>query len=252
MPAAVPAPRVLVVEHQTTCPPARFGDWLGEAGCALDVCRPYLGDDLPLLDAYDGVVVLGGSMDATDATVPWLEPVQELIREADRRDLPTLGICLGHQLCALAFGGSVARSEHGQQVGVVPVGWLSVAEEDRPGAALGLHEDTEHPLRSAVFWNDDAVTAVPDGAVVLARSADGDPQAVRFRDSVWGVQWHPEADLDVVAPWAASDAERHAVRGLDQAGRLAAIAEETPAIVVAERGLARGFADQVHLRAARR
>ncbi|CAN5347580.1 type 1 glutamine amidotransferase [soil metagenome] len=244
----MPAPRVLVVEHQATCPPARFGAWLVEATCVLEMCRPYLGDPLPPLDGYHGLVVLGGSMDSTDPTVPWLQPVQELIREADRRGLVTLGICLGHQLCALAFGGQVERSRHGQQVGVVDVGWESPWPLGT-GRDLGLHDAPEHPRRPAVFWNDDVVTVVPDGAEVLARAPGGDPQAIRFRDRVWGVQWHPEADLDVVRPWAVSEAARHIVGGVDQERRLAAIVAATPTLLQLERRLARRFAERARLQA---
>ena len=52
--------RILVVEHQESCPPLLVGRWLEEAGCTLSVCRPYAGDALPAPTAYDGVLVLGG------------------------------------------------------------------------------------------------------------------------------------------------------------------------------------------------
>ena len=42
--------RVLVVEHQESCPPHLVGTWLAEAGCTLEVCRPYDGDALPDAD----------------------------------------------------------------------------------------------------------------------------------------------------------------------------------------------------------
>ena len=61
-------PVVLVVEHDRECPPALFGAWLEEAGCELDVRRPYAGDELPSLGGYDGFVVLGGPMGAGDET----------------------------------------------------------------------------------------------------------------------------------------------------------------------------------------
>ncbi len=40
--------RVLVVEHDTHCPPALFGTWLADAGAVVEVCRPYVGDQLPV------------------------------------------------------------------------------------------------------------------------------------------------------------------------------------------------------------
>ena len=114
---------VLVVEHEDKCPPALVGDWLVEAGCALEVRRPYAGDDLPDLTAYDAFLVLGGPMGAgDDAKHGWLGPVKERVRDAVATGLPTLGICLGHQLIAVALGGTVERNPRGQQLGLLPVG----------------------------------------------------------------------------------------------------------------------------------
>ena len=56
---------VLVVEHEAQCPPGWMGQWLHEEGCAVDVRRPYRGDELPeRLDEHRSMVVLCGSMDA--------------------------------------------------------------------------------------------------------------------------------------------------------------------------------------------
>ena len=84
---------VLVVQHQDDCPPALVGDWLVEAGCALDVRRPYAGDELPAdLSGHDALMVLGGSMGAhDDADHPWLTPTKALVRNAVATSTPTLG-----------------------------------------------------------------------------------------------------------------------------------------------------------------
>ncbi len=101
-------PVILVVEHEATCPPAHLGDWLTGAGARVEVCRPYADESLPDLTTYDGLVVLGGSMGADDdETHAWLGPLKQLIRRAVATGLPTLGICLGHQLIASALGGTV-------------------------------------------------------------------------------------------------------------------------------------------------
>ena len=39
----------------------------------------------------------------------------------------------------------------------------------------------------------------PPGAVLLAATALGEVQAMRFAPTVWGVQWHPEATPEMVA-----------------------------------------------------
>ncbi|WP_345460650.1 type 1 glutamine amidotransferase [Nocardioides marinquilinus] len=210
----VTGPRLLVVEHQATCPPGPLGAWLAEAGCTLDVVRPYDGDPLPGLDGHDGLLVMGGSMDAFDDDVPWLAPTRALVVDAAERGVPVLGVCLGHQLAALALGGTVGRNPRGQQVGLRDVGRTEAAATDP------LLAEVTGP---AVFWNQDVVLEPPPGAVELARAATGELQAARWADRVWGLQWHPEADAAILDDWARKDAERHLERGLDQAEVLAAV-----------------------------
>jgi GMP synthase (glutamine-hydrolysing) len=210
------SPRLLVIEHEPACPPAHLGTWLVEAGAELEVCRPWAGDEVPELTGYDGFVVLGGSMGALDdATHPWLKVVKERVREAADMGVPTLGVCLGHQLVAAALGGMVEANPRGQQVGLYDVGWRPEAAEDQLVSGIP-------PIRG-IQWNIDVVTALPDGAVDLAVTAEGELQVARFAPSVWGVQLHPEADEPIVRSWAAGDRDDHLERGIDQDAVLAEI-----------------------------
>src|SRR5688572_1937866 len=77
--------RLLVAVPSDTDPPARLGQWLRDAGCELDERHSDAGDPLPdSLEAYDGLVVLGGPQSALDdeATSPELTGVRELLRQA--------------------------------------------------------------------------------------------------------------------------------------------------------------------------
>lgn len=206
---------VVVVQHDDQCPVARFGPWLREAGCTLDVRRAHAGDPLPSdLTSYDALLVLGGPMGAgDDATHPWLTPLKQLIVDATEAGLPTLGICLGHQLVATALGGTVAKNPGGQQLGLLDVGWRDAAAGDDLVGGLATP-------RRGLHWNDDVVTAAPDDATVLAATEAGEVQAVHYAARTWGVQLHPEADGPVVRLWAADDAGSHHARGIDQAALL--------------------------------
>jgi GMP synthase (glutamine-hydrolysing) len=202
--------RVLVVQHQDDCPPALVGRWLLEAGCELDVRRPYAGDPLPAdVSDHDVLLVLGGSMGANDdADHPWLPATRSLIRVAAERRTPTLGICLGHQLVAVALGGVVRPNPRGQMLGLLPMGWVDGVRDDAlMGAAISADV--------GVFWNDDVVVDAPDGTTVLARTPVGEIQVARFAPTVWGVQLHPEVDEGILRAWAEEDPDRYAAGVVD-------------------------------------
>jgi GMP synthase (glutamine-hydrolysing) len=224
----------LVVQHEDGCPPAWVGDWLVEAGCTLDVRRPYAGDDLPTdLDDHDALLILGGAMGANDdATHAWLTPTKELVRVAAGRAVPALGICLGHQLVAVALGGEAGPNPRGQQLGLLPVGWTDAAGHDDltrglVGTGFGVH------------WNDDIVLRPPDGTVALARTPEGVLQVARFAPTLWGVQLHPEVDERLLATWAEDDRGRYEEGVLDDV--LRRVAEVRDDLAAGWRPLAQAF-----------
>lgn len=240
--------RILVVQHEAACPPALLGGWLAEAGCELDVRRPYAGDPLPAgLSGHAGLLVLGGSM-GVDDDHPWLAPTQELVRPAVAEGVPLLGICLGHQLAASALGGRVTRNPGGQQLGLLEVGWTAEAARDElfgplaeaPAAARGAH------------WNNDVVVELPQGATLLATAPAGEVQVVRFAPRAWGIQLHPEIDHVILRLWAADDAGSHEAAGVDQAALLAAVEQAHDELVTTWTPLATGFARVVERAAATR
>ena len=226
---------VLVVQHQDDCPPALVGEWLTEAGCRLDVRRPYAGDTLPDdLSGHDALLVLGGSMGANDDEAhPWLVPTKQLVRDAVVRRTPTLGICLGHQLVAVALGGEVGSNPRGQQLGLLAMGWTDDARQDDLMAGL---VDTG----VGIHWNDDIVTRAPDGTAVLAVTPEGELQVARFAPGVWGVQLHPEVDEQILREWAEEDPDRYAEGVLDEV--LARIAAAREKLEAGWRPLAQSFA----------
>ncbi len=235
---------LLVVEHEEDCPAAWMGQWLEAAGVVLDVRRPYAGDVLPEhLRDHDGLMILGGTMGASDdETSPWLAPTRELVRWAAQEGVPTLGVCLGHQLCALALGGAVAVNPRGQQLGVLDVGFTDAAGADPLTARL------PRPA-GGVQWNNDVVTRLPVGAVTLARTPTGEVQAARFAPSVWGVQWHPEIGAEIVARWAEDERDEAVSRGVDLDAAIADIAAAEPRLRATWVELARSLADLVGDRA---
>ena len=104
--------------------------------------------------------------------------------------VPTLGVCLGHQVIVEAFGGEVGQAKrlvHGKP---------SEIEHDGRGLFRGLPERFE-----AGRYHSLAATAVPDCLEISATCAEDEVMAVRHRElPVDGVQFHPESVLTPVGP----------------------------------------------------
>lgn len=234
--------RVLVVQHSSIDPVGRLGDWLTEGECVLRVVECHHGEELPAsLDGYAALVVLGGEMGANDdAEVSWLGQTKALLREAVERDLPTLAVCLGHQLLAVAAGGRVAQAPVPQQ-GLTPVGLTNAAAGDSLFAPLAD--------AAAVHWNNDLVVSAPPGAEVLARS-DAGIQAIRLGRNVYGVQFHPEVDVPTVASWADHDVTAGSLSVDGAAQRLSRVAAADPELVATWGHFGHRFAEQALGRAA--
>jgi GMP synthase (glutamine-hydrolysing) len=229
-----PVSTVLVVEHQATCGLGRLAPL---PDCHVVTVRPYLGEPLPAdLAGADGLVVLGGAMDAwDDAGSPWLPATRALLAQAVSSGLPTLGVCLGAQLLAMACGSRVSRGAQGPELGLVPVTMLPAAADDPFAAAL----PSPVPAPQGHF---DVVEELPEGAVLLASSAAYPHQLFRVGARAWGVQYHPEVDEEDFAAWMAADAEALAEQGRTPEQAVAEHAAARDELVASARAHAEAFA----------
>ncbi len=190
-------PRLLVIQHEDTCPAGLLGDVLSERGINLDVCFAHRGDRVPeTLADHDGLMVLGGAMGANDdADYPWLTTTKALLSEGVHAARPVLGVCLGHQLLNTALGGRSAVNPAGKARGLTP--YRPTAQANRDPLLSAVREGA-----MGLQWNDDVAVDLPTGAVVLATAPDGSVQAARFAPRAWGVQFHPEATPEIFRSWA--------------------------------------------------
>ncbi|HEY7071650.1 MAG TPA: type 1 glutamine amidotransferase [Acidimicrobiales bacterium] len=208
---------IAVIQHEDGCPLGLLDAWLTGAGATLRVHRPYAGEPLPDAGDADGLIVLGGSMGAMgdDERHPWLPATRDLLAAAVDRSVPTLAVCLGHQLLVAACGGQVGRNPAGKQMGLLPVGLTSESVGER------LFANVTEGSR-AVQWNNDIALELPEGTAILAETPDGVPQAIRIGEAAWGIQFHPEVDADMVAAWAADERPRPGASEAIEAIRAAA------------------------------
>jgi len=186
--------RALVVQHTAHEGLGNLLEWLPAAGLDVHPIHPYLGHRVPPSVEGDALIVLGGPMGAyDDADAPWLPATRALLSTAIDDGVPTLGICLGAQLLAVAAGGEVEKGDAGPELGL---GSVDVPFGDELLSAGSM---------PVVQWHYDTVTRMPAGAQLLASSDAYRVQAFRVGDVAWGLQFHVEATEQMVRDWAAAD-----------------------------------------------
>ncbi|MDQ1660286.1 MAG: hypothetical protein QOJ68_266 [Blastococcus sp.] len=193
--------RLLVVVVHETDPVARLGEWLRDAGTELDERHLSAGDQLPAgLEAFDGLVVLGGPQSALDPpeVSPELVAVRDLLRAALAADFPTLAICLGAQLLAQVGGGTVREGIDGPEVGATLVAKRDAADRDPVFGPLPLSPDV-------LQFHHDEISQLPTGATLLASNPFYANQAFRVGRHVYGLQFHIETTPEIVHEWAERD-----------------------------------------------
>jgi GMP synthase (glutamine-hydrolysing) len=204
---------VLVIQHVPWEGPGLIADALAEVGLTLqtriltegaaredadgnadprDAAPENDVDGLPPVADLAGIVVMGGPMEADDVERhPGLATELQLIRDAVGAGVPVLGICLGHQLIALALG---ARLHAGatREIGLAPV---IVSRPDlADGGPLAKLGGT-----SVIHWHTDNAD-LPAGATLLASTAGCPNQAFRYGSAI-GFQFHLELDERLLGEW---------------------------------------------------
>ena len=139
-------------------------------------------DDFPLL------VVLGASESAND-NVSYLLDEQKLIRKFVQNKIPVLGICLGSQLIAKAFGAKVFTG-HKKEIGF----YNDLILDNNSSLFSGI----KSPM-TVFHWHGDTFS-LPDNSVRIAHSQNYENQAFQLESAV-GVQFHLEVDKTIVKLW---------------------------------------------------
>ena len=154
--------------------------YLGELGAVATVLR---NDALGVADALalrpHAIVISPGPCDPDRAGIS-----VDLVREA-AGICPILGVCLGHQAIAQAFGGRIVRAPqimHGKVSEIEHAGDDLFRSLPSPFLATRYHSLVAEPA------------TLPDCLEVIARTRDGVIMAVRHRElPIHGVQFHPES-----------------------------------------------------------
>ena len=136
------------------------------------------------LEHYDSVLLTGSPASVHD-DFDWIARTSDLIRHADRQNIPVVASCFGHQLVAKTFGGEVGYNENGWMIGNYKL-TISRHYEWMPAKIL----------ETGIFhFNQERVTALPQAAVSFASSDEYPDIAYTLGNNILSMQGHPEQPL---------------------------------------------------------
>jgi GMP synthase (glutamine-hydrolysing) len=185
--------KLLVFQHSAREPLGVLDPMLRKAGFRIRYVNfSRQPEAQPDVSRYNGLVVLGGPMNVDQQHLyPHLATEIAAIREALARGIPILGICLGAQLLAAALGANV------QPNNVREIGWYRL----HPTAAASGDPLCRHIAEHHVFQWHAYTFDLPHGAVHLASTPTCPNQAFRYGDRAYGLQFHLEADPQLIQRW---------------------------------------------------
>jgi len=185
--------KVLAVVHSPDAGPELFEEVLADDGHEL-VLWDIRSQGSPPQDV-DAVFVFGGDQNVGEEVEhPWLHEEYDALRRWVASETPLLGVCLGAQTLAHAFGARV-RPAHAQLAGFYET---TLTEDGAADAVLGVL-----PRRFDAFNANAYTFEIPPQATQLAEGPV--PQAFRLGRRAWAVQFHPEIRRDHVLRWFRED-----------------------------------------------
>ncbi len=165
-------------------------EWANKHVHELSCTKIYENDyELPSIDDFDWLVIMGGSMSIYDKSISWLSEEKQFILKTIDAGKTVIGICLGAQLIADVLGAKVYANDQKE------IGWWPVKltkEGERHPLLMGLPEEfvTFH-------WHGDMFD-IPEGAIHLLASDVCSNQAFIYDDRVLALQFHFETTVNSI------------------------------------------------------
>jgi GMP synthase (glutamine-hydrolysing) len=180
--------KVALFQHVKIEPAGLFEQIFREKNIPVDYIRLYETGEVPRTDATH-LVFLGGPMSVNDEQeYSYLRKEKELIRQSVKNKQKVLGICLGAQLIASAYGAPVYKY-------VNETGWKEinrVPEADSPFSSF--------PERFYVFQLHGETFKIPYAGKLQCSGPIVKNQAFRIKNSV-GLQFHLELTDTIIRDW---------------------------------------------------
>lgn len=170
-----------------------FEDWIldgmgwGKENCII--VSVYKNEILPKITTVCGVIITGSSAMVSD-NQQWIETTINWIQNIADTEIPVLGICFGHQLVAQALGGKVKDNPQGVEVGTVKMDIV----DNKKDTLFAIFPEAINVQVS----HKQSVISLPEGCCLLAKSSMDKHLAFRCGENIWGIQFHPEFNKQIV------------------------------------------------------
>lgn len=180
-----------------------FNNWVvnftGKSAKNIKTIEILKDQKLPNLNSASGFIITG-SHAMVSQELSWSLNLEKYIQKISQKDIPLLGICYGHQLIAKALGGKSGFNKKGKEIGRRKIKRSNISYQDpllqnfpKQFYAFETHYQT--------------VVKLPKKAIILASNYKENHQAVRFDKKIWGVQFHPEFDKDIMKEYILNQKE---------------------------------------------
>ena len=185
---------VAIFRHTPTEGPGYFATFLEANGVPWQLVAIDAGEAVPASPtAFSGLAFMGGPMSVNDS-LPWIDEACSLIRAAADANIPVIGHCLGGQLMAKAFGGTIKRNA------VKEIGWGDATVDD---SAEAEHWLGDFKGKATVFQWHGETFSIPPGATRLMHNEWCGSQMFVLGLHL-AMQCHVEMTPEMIATWCGS------------------------------------------------
>ena len=132
-------------------------------------------------DAHD-VYLCTGSRHSVYDTLDWIDALKAFVRDVQQSGKTFVGVCFGHQVLAQALGGEVAKAEQGWGIGVLEMDIVKSEPWMQP-------QQNRCRLQ---YMHGDQVQRLPPESTVLAVAKHCPVAMFKVRDTMLGIEGHPE------------------------------------------------------------
>ncbi len=193
---------VLIIKNVASEGPGTIADYLDNKGMAytiLDIFDCKL--EIPDVRDFSHLIIMGGPMavyEIEDESNMHFE--KAMIRAFILSKKPVLGICLGAQMIAHALKANVFFG------GTAEVGWYNVdiTQDGMDDPVFSTIAVNKEPYAEVFQWHGDTFD-LPKDSVRLSSSEVYENQAFRYKENVYGLQFHIEVTPEMIKEWFVND-----------------------------------------------